>query len=173
MIFLKNSSPAAWNFSSLPNIVLMFLEDPLKMLYVNRMEIKHLDTYMRLLKDICARTIKVSQLSPSHSLLRYHKSKSKGKFLSKTKQFPLSQREQGNCFSPVPSFCHCFTPRSSGIAWCCRRLQLWGNPSFWPDKPQKGAHGSQGGNLSDEKTKYFYKDHVQMIGNYNALDIDS
>lgn len=54
MIFLKISSPAAWNFSSLPNIVLMFLEDPLKMLYVNRMEIKHLDTYMRLLKDICA-----------------------------------------------------------------------------------------------------------------------
>lgn len=50
----------------------MFLEDPLKMLYVNRMEIKHLDTYMRLLKDIYARTIKVSQLSPSHSLLRYH-----------------------------------------------------------------------------------------------------
>lgn len=29
----------------------MFSEDPLKMLYVNRMEIKHVDTYMRHMKD--------------------------------------------------------------------------------------------------------------------------
>lgn len=30
-----------------------------------------------------------------------------------------------------------------------------------------------GGNLSDEKAKYFYKGRVQRVGNYNGLDIDS
>ena len=56
-----------------PKIVFIFLEDPLKCCYVNRMEIRHVDTYIRhkIYLCHCARVIYVSQLSPSHINLEF------------------------------------------------------------------------------------------------------